>query len=138
MTFDALLRDLLQELARLERTPLLLDVDLAGITAAALRRQSPASEEGSGWAAIRNAFEASIDRALPDEAGGLTRPAESSPGLTEWLARRRDLLARIHSRAASVLLRRLEGRSTLEIAEELLLGPRLVRRILLDMREAGC
>ncbi len=158
--FRPLAERLLKALRDQDRTPL-REVDPAAIVHVAVHADT--SRSGVAWDEARPALDAIVGRALGSGgvfSAGRSRPeapsrprgedgrnghptgrtdgALSDPDdvLVEWVRTVHRTMRQVHPTALDILVSRVRGEELREIAEELDLGLRLVRRLLAEMEEA--
>ncbi len=128
-----------------------------------LAEQADQQESSQDWETVKAAFDAMLERALLDErrqAGSICSPIaqQSHPSdddgnaisgnagvkvnqraphpLAAWLERFYDAMRGVHPNAIEIAGLRMEDYTSREIAQQLGLGLRLVKRIIEDMRLA--
>lgn len=140
-----LLEELLAQTQRAGDTPLRFGLDTDEIVRTALATQLGATSSGLSDAlndppAVVNALDSLVAAALGGEqASSAPRnqpdPASLQGALTAWLGWLRAVAQSVHPDAIEILARRLEGCDDCDIALRLGLGPRLVGRLVAELRE---
>lgn len=159
-----LVLELLARLRRFRDTPLLEDLDSAGIAQDcwnSFLSNLPRQEQGAfqDWQATLAALDCLIESALPETLnpagqlpGQLPTPepdASNGPGasvagpgckhppsLAAWLEGVHQSLGEVHSKSFELLGLRLEGYAPRDLAQKFNLGLRQIQRVLGDLRQA--
>ncbi len=159
-----LLREILSRARRARETPLQFGLDSAEIVDAAVNDCLAGSADVElsqlqDWEMVEGLFDMLIERALRDEGAhdgtehrsplaqqprlGDSKVSEDADELPEedtqhplvgWLKRSRALMQRVHPAAIQIVELRVNGYQNREIADQLGLGLRLVKRIVDDLR----